>query len=118
MATLFFIHGGGFFDGSSDDVFYGPDFIIEKQTILVTINYRLGVLGFLSFDTPEYSGNMGLKDQQMALKWISENIERFGGDHKQITVFGHSAGCHSISNVNLSMGKLKYEHFFFEMEIF
>lgn len=92
LAVLFFIHGGGFFDGSSDDVIYGPDFIVEKQTILVTFNYRLGVLGFLSLDTPEYSGNMGLKDQQLALKWVNENIGRFGGDSKRITVFGHSAG--------------------------
>lgn len=92
MAILFYIHGGGFNTGSSDDVVYGPDFIVEKRTILVTFNYRLGVLGFLSLDTPEYSGNMGLKDQQLALKWISENIARFGGDDKRITVFGHSAG--------------------------
>lgn len=92
LAVLFFIHGGAFFDGSSDDGIYGPDFIVEKQTILVSFNYRLGVLGFLSLDTPEYSGNMGLKDQQLALKWISENIERFGGDNQRITVFGHSAG--------------------------
>lgn len=89
---LFFIHGGGYIDGSSHDSLYGPDFIIEKETILVTINYRLGPLGFLSLDQPEYSGNMGLKDQQLALKWISENIEQFGGDSKRITVFGHSAG--------------------------
>lgn len=93
MAILFYIHGGGFTTGSSDDVVYGADFIVEKQTILVTFNYRLGVLGFLSLDTPEYSGNIpGLKDQQLALKWISENIGRFGGDDKRITVFGHSAG--------------------------
>lgn len=89
---LFFIHGGAYADGSGDDSLFGPDFIVEKRTILVTCNYRLGVLGFLSLNTPEYSGNMALKDQQLALKWISENIERFGGDKKRITVFGHSAG--------------------------
>lgn len=92
LAVMFFIHGGGFAEGYSNDDFYGPDFIVEKKTILVTINYRLGVLGFLSLDTPEISGNMGLKDQQLALKWINSNIERFGGDHKRITVFGESAG--------------------------
>lgn len=92
LAVLFFIHGGAFTDGSSHDSLYGPDFIVEQKTILVTINYRMGALGFLSFDLPEYSGNMGLKDQQLALKWISENIDHFGGDNKRITVFGHSAG--------------------------
>lgn len=89
---LFFIHGGGYSEGASDDYYSGPDFIVEKQTIVVTINYRLGILGFLSLDTPEYSGNMGLKDQQLALKWISSNIDKFGGDNKRITIFGQSAG--------------------------
>ena len=92
LAVLFYIHGGAFVGGSSNDDLFGPDFIVEKQTILVTVNYRLGVLGFLSLDSPEYSGNMGLKDQQLALKWINKNIERFGGDSKHITVFGHRAG--------------------------
>lgn len=78
--------------GSGNGDMYEPDFLIEKQTILVTFNYRLGVLGFLSLNSPEYSGNMGLKDVQLALKWTNENIERFGGDSKRITVFGHSAG--------------------------
>lgn len=79
-------------EGASNDFYNGNDFITERNVILVTINYRLGVFGFLSLNTPEYSGNMGLKDQQMALKWVSENIERFGGDSKRITIFGHSAG--------------------------
>ena len=89
---MFFIHGGGYLEGTSDDFFFGPDFIIEKQTILVTFNYRLGALGFLSLNSAEYSGNMGLKDQQLALKWIHSNIHNFGGDSKRITIFGHSAG--------------------------
>lgn len=89
---FFFIHGGGYAEGAGDDFYLGPDFIVEKQTIVVTINYRLGVLGFLSLDTPEYSGNMGLKDQQLALKWISANVDRFGGDNKRITISGESAG--------------------------
>lgn len=101
LAVMFFIHGGGFVEGYSNDNYYGPDFIVEKKTILVTINYRLGVLGFLSLNTPEISGNMGLKDQQLALKWISSNIGWFGGDCKRITVFGESAGAPSFQIISL-----------------
>ncbi|XP_055308597.1 esterase B1-like [Sitodiplosis mosellana] len=108
LSVLFFVHGGGFMDGSGDEYFYGPDFIVEKGIILVTINYRLGPLGFLSFDTPEYSGNMGLKDQRLALKWISLNIDRFGGDYKRITICGQSAGGASIHFHMLSTESRKY----------
>lgn len=58
----------------------------------VTINYRLGPFGFLTLGTDEYSGNMGLKDQNMAMKWIKLNAEAFNGDAERITIFGHSAG--------------------------
>lgn len=50
------------------------------------------MLGFMSLGMPDYSGNQGLKDQNLALKWIKDNIERFGGDAERITIFGHSAG--------------------------
>ena len=58
----------------------------------VTINYRLGPFGFLTLGTPEYAGNMGLKDQQLSMQWVIENIHNFGGDASQITVYGISAG--------------------------
>lgn len=58
----------------------------------VTINYRLGALGFLSLGTADYSGNNGLKDQLLALKWIQQNIEQFGGNKNLVTIFGESAG--------------------------
>lgn len=89
---MFFIHGGGFAEGSGNDVFYGADTFMEHDVILVTINYRLSVFGFVSLGTDPYSGNMGMKDQQMALKWIHSNIGYFGGDRQRITVFGQSAG--------------------------
>lgn len=58
----------------------------------MTVSYRLGVFGFLSLDSAEYSGNMGLKDIRLALKWFNKNAAKFGGDNQQITVAGHSAG--------------------------
>lgn len=90
LPVIFNIFGGQFAFGSSS--FYGPDFIMETDVILVTINYRVGVFGFLSLNLHEYSGNMALKDQAIALRWIHENIGRFGGDNKRITIFGHSSG--------------------------
>lgn len=58
------------------------------------MNSRLGPFGYLSLDLPEYSGNMGFKDQALALQWVNENIEYFGGDKNSVTVFGHSSGKH------------------------
>lgn len=58
----------------------------------VTFNYRLGPFGFLSLKMPEYSGNMGMKDQVLAIKWVNEHIEQFGGDKNRITLMGHSSG--------------------------
>ncbi|KAJ6641664.1 Esterase B1, partial [Pseudolycoriella hygida] len=101
-AVLFYIHGGGYAEGSGNDHFYGPDFFLNEDVIVVTHNYRVGVLGFMSLGTPEFSGNMGLKDQNLALKWVSENIERFGGDPNSITIFGHSAGASSAHFHTLS----------------
>lgn len=67
---------------------------MERDVILVTFNYRLYAFGFLSLDDPSLNipGNAGLKDQVMALKWIKNNIENFGGDSKNITIFGQSSG--------------------------
>lgn len=89
---MFHMFGGIFRKGSGDDYLCGPDFMIERDVIVVTHNHRVGIFGFLSMNTPEISGNMGMKDQQMALKWIHANIERFGGDPNRITVTGHSSG--------------------------
>lgn len=89
---MVFIHGGGYQSGSGDEKNYGPDFLINNGVLLVTINYRLGALGFLCLDTEDVPGNAGLKDQVAALKWVKENISHFGGDASNITVFGESAG--------------------------
>lgn len=94
--VLVWIHGGGFTDGSGDDLIYGPDFMMEVDTILVTMNYRLGIFGFMNLGFGEYTGNMGMKDQQMALKWIHENIKYFSGNKDEILLGGVSAGEFSV----------------------
>ena len=99
--TLFFhsqIHGGGFFAGSSSTDMYGPDNFMQEDIVFVSINYRLGVLGFLSLEDESLGipGNNGLKDQIFALKWIKRNIANFGGDPNNITIFGESAGGASV----------------------
>ena len=70
--------------------------------IVVSINYRLGPLGFLCLDTDEGAGNMGMLDQVMALEWVHENIHLFGGDKERITIFGESAGAASIGHLVMS----------------
>ena len=82
LPVMVWIHGGGLQFGAGSH--YGPEFLIDEEIILVTFNYRLGVLGFLSLDTPEYSGNQGLRDQVQSLHWVKDNIKYFGGDDKQV----------------------------------
>ena len=71
---------------------YGPDYLLQKDVVVVSFNYRTGVMGFISFDDPECGvpGNSGLKDQTFALKWVQRNIEKFGGDPGNVTIFGES----------------------------
>uniref|UniRef100_A0A2A4K075 Carboxylic ester hydrolase n=1 Tax=Heliothis virescens TaxID=7102 RepID=A0A2A4K075_HELVI len=92
LPVLVWIYGGYFTIGFSGRYVYGPKFFVEKEVILVTLNYRLGPYGFMCLDIPDVPGNQGLKDQQLALKWIKDNIEAFGGDSNQITIMGESAG--------------------------
>lgn len=89
---LVFIHGGGFRRGSGDFFALGPDFLLTADNILVTMNFRLGIFGFLNLNHGDYTGNMAMKDQQMALKWIYENIEQFSGNKNEILLFGQSSG--------------------------
>lgn len=90
LPVLYFIHGGRLLLGYGD--YYKPDYILKHDVILVTINYRLNILGFLCLDIPEVPGNAGLKDAVMALKWVNRNIRCFNGDSSNITVMGESAG--------------------------
>lgn len=94
---MVFVHGGAFYLGSGGKLMYGPEFLVKQDVILVTFNYRLGILGFTCLNIPEAPGNAGLKDQVAALRWVKKNIAAFGGDPDNITIFGQSAGGTSTS---------------------
>ncbi|KAL1914820.1 uncharacterized protein VTP21DRAFT_7912 [Calcarisporiella thermophila] len=95
--VMFWIHGGGFFmDGSSDAVFDGSRYASREDIVVVSINYRLGLFGFLNMGKDprgkELTGNQAVKDVLLALKWTRENVAAFGGDPSRITVAGESGG--------------------------
>lgn len=110
---MVFIHWGGFFTGYSGPDYLGPEYFMDEDVVLVTFNYRLGVLGkqtrlvrftntvwallgFLSTDDDASPGNWGLKDQAAALNWVRSNVDAFSGDKNLVTVFGQSAGSASV----------------------
>ncbi|CAG4978421.1 unnamed protein product [Colias eurytheme] len=97
LPVMFYIHGGGFLYGSGSSAYYGGDYLVEKDVVVVTVNYRCGALGFLSLNTPEVPGNAGLKDIIQAFRWVKENIKHFGGNSGNITVFGESTGGAAVS---------------------
>lgn len=96
LPVMVWIHGGGFSSGSSNSQKYGPDFLVSEGIVLVTINYRLGIFGFLNEGIPDAPGNVGLKDQLMALRWVKKEIHRFGGNPDMVTIGGQSAGGASV----------------------
>lgn len=86
------------YSGTNNALLYGPDYFMEtKEVVLVTIAYRLNVFGFLNTGDNASSGNYGLKDQTMALRWVQQHIAAFGGDPNAVTFMGQSAGSVSIS---------------------
>ncbi|KAH0630397.1 hypothetical protein JD844_013393 [Phrynosoma platyrhinos] len=94
--VLVWIHGGGYFIGTGSLDFYnGASLAATENVIVVSMNYRLGALGFL-YLPPAIPGNMGLWDQQLALTWVKENAAAFGGDSNRVTILGHSAGAASV----------------------
>ena len=103
LPVMVWVHGGAFMTGSGSDEIYDGSGLSKKGVVVVTLNYRLGSLGFLahpllSAESPaKVSGNYGLLDQIAALQWVQRNISRFGGDPRKVTVFGESAGATSVS---------------------
>lgn len=94
---MFWIHGGAFTSGTgSDSTFDGGNLASRGDVVVVTTNYRLGTLGFLALNDGVTNGNYGLADQITALEWVRRNIQDFGGDPDQITIFGQSAGAGSV----------------------
>jgi para-nitrobenzyl esterase len=107
LPVMVWIHGGAFIAGESND--YNPDALVRHGVIVVTINYRLGALGFLAESALAShpggsSGNYGLMDQQAALRWVQANIRQFGGDPRNVTLSGESAGGLSVLSQLVSPG--------------
>ena len=96
LPVMVWIHGGSFLVGSGS-IYNGTRLARQGDLVVVTINYRLGVFGFLSTEDSVMPGNYGLLDQIQALKWIRDNIANFGGDSTSVTIFGESAGSNCVS---------------------
>jgi len=101
-AVMVYIHGGAFIMGGGASYFFGPNYLIENDVVLVTFNFRLGALGFLATSDKAATGNYGLLDQIQALKWVQKNIEKFGGDPNKVTVFGEDSGAASATILAMS----------------
>ncbi|CAO3569853.1 unnamed protein product [Mortierella alpina] len=101
LPVMFYLHGGGFTSYSGSVIIFEPGNLVSRGgVVVVTINYRLGMLGWME-NTPAWSrssvpGNQAFRDQILALKWVQQNIRSFGGDPSRVTVFGESAGATSI----------------------
>ena len=114
LPVAFWVHGGAFDHGFGHELEFDGAAFCREGVILVTINYRVGVLGFLAHPwlserNGGLSGNYGILDQIAALNWVRENIEAFGGDPDNITVFGQSAGCMSaqvLTSTDLTRGMI------------
>jgi para-nitrobenzyl esterase len=107
LPVMFWIHGGGYSGGGSNEPRHNGDFLPTKGVVLVTFNYRLGVLGFLATadlakEANGVAGNYGLADAVAALEWVKANIQEFGGDPNNVTIFGESAGSFAVSTLMAS----------------
>jgi para-nitrobenzyl esterase len=105
LPVMVWIHGGGFIAGSGSEPRYSDSPLVDHGVVLVTLNYRLGVFGFLATtdlakENGGHAGNYGLMDMVAALKWVKANIGAFGGDAGNVTIFGESAGSFAVSTLS------------------
>ena len=99
---MLWIHGGGFTEGDASTLI-DPEYLLDEDIVFVSVQYRLGLLGFFAVEnSTELPGNLGLKDQQEAMRWVQRNIAFFGGDPAKVTIFGVSAGAVSVHSHVLS----------------
>ncbi|CAB3225667.1 unnamed protein product [Arctia plantaginis] len=96
LPVIFYIHPGGFYAMTGRSDIEGPEYLLDRDLVLVTINYRIGSLGWMSTGDKYAPGNNGMKDQVAALKWVQRNIAAFGGDPNMVTIAGCSAGSISV----------------------
>ncbi|HEX8429540.1 carboxylesterase/lipase family protein [Hymenobacter sp.] len=103
LPVLVYFYGGGFVAGDGSEPRYDGESMARRGIVAITVNYRLGVFGFMAHpeltkESPQHaSGNYGLLDQSAALRWVQQNIAAFGGDPKKVTIAGESAGSYSVS---------------------
>nr|UTQ10528.1 juvenile hormone esterase [Antheraea pernyi] len=102
LPILVFIHGGGFAFGSGDADLHGPEYLVSRKIIVITFNYRLNVLGFLSLNSTSIPGNNGLRDMVTLLRWVQRNARAFGGNPDDVTIMGQSAGASSAHMLTMS----------------
>ncbi len=106
LPVMVWIHGGGFLAGAGSEPRYTNSALVSKGVILVTLNYRLNVFGFLASDDLNkeangHAGNYGLMDMVAALQWVKSNIAAFGGDAGNVTIFGESAGSFAVNTLTV-----------------
>nr|XP_033327391.1 venom carboxylesterase-6-like [Megalopta genalis] len=102
LPVVVFVHGGRYIFGSSNSHEMSPEYLMNENLVLVTLNYRLSIMGFFSTENSVAPGNYALKDIITALRWVQENIEVFHGDPKSVTLWGHSAGAGAAHILSLN----------------
>ncbi len=101
-AVMVYIHGGAFIMGGGSSYFFGPNYLLDNDVVLISFNYRLGPFGFLATEDKASAGNMAIQDQIMVLNWVKKNIEKFGGDPNKVTIFGEDSGAASVTILAMS----------------
>lgn len=103
LPVMYWVYGGGFIMGDATEENYLPGPLIDQgEVIVVSANYRVGPLGFMSLEDDVAPGNVALWDQRLALTWVQDNIRQFGGDPDNVTVFGESAGSYCVMALYVS----------------